>query len=387
MLIARRELEAKVRGKAFLAGTGVSIVVLAAFVLMQGTFGDTDRTVVGLSGQAIAVAPQLTAAGAQLDQEIEIRELADAGQGAALVADGELDALVTGAPAALDVLVKEELDADLRLAMDTIVQQEVLKAQLAAEELDAEEVLGPVAGAHAAVRALEPADPQRGQRLAMALLIIALLYVSLLLYGTMVAQGVVEEKSSRVVEMLLSTVRPGHLLAGKVLGLGLVGLIQLAVVGGVGTVLALVTGVLTLPGMAAGTLLWGLVWYLLGFFLYATVFAAAGSLVSRQEEVQPVLVPVTLVLVIAFVLGFSVLTQDASSTTSTVLSLIPPLSPVLMPGVIALGAAQTWQVLTAIVLTIASIAALAFLGGRIYANAVLHMGARLRLRDIARAAR
>jgi ABC-2 type transport system permease protein len=184
-----------------------------------------------------------------------------------------------------------------------------------------------------------------------------------------------------VVELLLSTVRPGHLLAGKVLGLGLVGLIQLAVIGVAGLLLGTATGALTLSGAAASSLLWGLIWYLLGYFLYASVFAAVGSLVSRQEDAQAVLTPVTLLLVVAFVLGFGVLAQDASGTASTVLAMLPPLAPILMPGKIALGAAAAWQVATAIALTVATTALVTAFGARIYRNAVLHMGSRLRLRD------
>lgn len=385
-LIARRELVTKLRTRSFVAGTAASIVVLAAFVLMQSTlFSGGNTTVVGLNGQAIAVAGQLTQTARQLGHEVTTREIDDSAAGAELVADGELDALVSGPPAELSVLVREELDPDLRVALDAIARQQVLEAQLAAiEDLDVDQVLDTMATARVDVRPLEPADPRRGERLAVALLIIGLLYVSLVLYGTMVAQGVIEEKSSRVVELLLATVRPRQLLIGKVLGLGLVGLIQLAAVGVVGLVLASATGVLTVSGVAAGTLFWGLLWYLLGFFLYAMVFAAVGSLVSRQEEAQAVLAPVTLVLVVAFVLGFGVLVQDPSGTSATVLSLLPPFAPILMPGKIALAAAPAWQIATAIAVTLGTIALLAVLGGKIYGNAVLHMGTRVRLRDALR---
>jgi ABC-2 type transport system permease protein len=382
-LIARRELNAKLRTRSFVVGTVVSIVVLAGLMLVQTTlFSDTNKSVVGLNGQSIAIGQQLTDAAKRAGQEVETKEVTDLSAGESMVAGGELDALVSGAPANLTVLVKNELNRDLKNVLDGIVQQQVLKAQLAAiEDLNADQVLGTVAGAHVAVRSLETPDPQRNQRLALALVIIALLYVSLMLYGSMVAQGVVEEKSTRVVETLLATVRPTQLLAGKVLGLGLVGLIQLAIIGGFGLLLAMLTGALTITGTAAATLLWGLVWYLLGFFLYAAVFAAAGSLVSRQEDVQPVLIPITLVLVLAFVIGFGVLARDASGTASTVLSLIPPFTPILMPGKIALGAAAGWQIVLGIGLTLLAIALLTLLGGRIYRTAVLHMGARLRLRD------
>lgn len=384
-LIARRELNAKLRTRSFVIGTAVSLVVLVAFVLMQGWLGGPGSLTVGLNGQAIGVADQLGQAGRQLGREIRTREVTDLPAGERMVAGEELDALVSGPPAQLSVLVRDELNQDLRVALDAIVQQEVLRAQLAAiEDLDANQVLENVAAAQVGVKFLWGPDSQRGERLAVALLIIALLYVSLVFYGNLLAQGVIEEKSSRVVELLLATVRPWQLLAGKVLGLGLVGLIQLAVLAVAGLTLASVTGVLTIPGSATGSVLWGLLWYLLGFALYATVFAAVGSLVSRQEDAQPVIMPVTLVLLVAFVLGFSVLARNAASTASTVLSLVPLLSPVLMPGKIALGAAPGWQIGAALGLTIAAIVLLTALGGRIYRNAVLHMGSRLRLRDALR---
>jgi ABC-2 type transport system permease protein len=384
-LIALRELNAKLRTRSFVISTAVSIAILAAFVLTQSNLGGTGKTVIGLNGQAIAISGQLTEAAGRLGREIDTREITDPDAGAAMVDDGDLDALITGPPSGLRILVKNNLDADLRIALDGIVQQEVLKGRLAAiEDLDADQVLDTVARAHVDVRSVDAPDPQRDQRLTIALLIIGLLYVSLVLNGTMVAQGVVEEKSNRVVELLLSTVRPRQLLAGKILGLGLVGLIQLAIISGVGLIVSVATGALTIPGVAASTLFWGMLWYLLGFFLYATVFAAAAALVSRQEEVQSVVMPITLILVLAFIVGIAVAAQDETTTAGIVLSLIPPLSPMLLPSQIALGTAHAWQIATAIALTLASTGLLTRLAGRIYANSVLHLGTRVRLRDALR---
>jgi ABC-2 type transport system permease protein len=385
-LVARRELNTRLRARSFVVSTAVSLVVLVGFVLTQSTVFDEEQvTTIGLNGQSIAVADSLTEAAGQLDYEVRTTEVTDLATGRDQVADGTLGALLSGAPAALNVLVRGDLDPDLRSVLNGIVQRQVLAGLLASvEDLNADEVLATVASAGVQVRALEPADPQHDQRLALALVIVALLYVSLLLYGSMVAQGVVEEKSSRVVELLLATIRPWQLLSGKVLGIGLVGLIQLASVGVVGLLLAIVTGALTISGTAAGTLAWGLVWYLLGYLLYATVFAAVGSLVSRQEDVQAVLMPITAVLVFAFVLGFAVLSRNPAGTTATVLSMLPPLSPILMPGRIAMAATPLWQVGVAILLTAAATVLLARLGGVVYRNSVLHLGPRLRLRDTLR---
>lgn len=393
-LVARRELNTRLRTRSFVVSTVVSLVVLMGFVLVQGSvFGDGHRNSIGLNGQAIAVAGELTGAAAQLGRQVRTTEVTNLADGRAMVADGELDALVSGAPAALHVLVAHDLDDELRGVLNGLVRQQVLRGQLAAIEdqapdaLDLDEVLGTVAAAHVTVESLESADPQHDERLAIALVVVALLYLSLLLYGSMVAQGVVEEKASRVVEMLLPSARPWQLLSGKVLGLGLVGLVQLAIIGVAGLLLAIVTKVLTTAGAAVSALAWGLVWYLLGYLLYATVFAAVGSLVSRQEDVQSVLMPVTIVLVVAFVLGFVVLSRSPSSTATTVLSLVPPLSPILMPGRIALGAVPFWQIGLSLLLTLATVAVMARLGGAVYQNSLLRRGNRLSLRQALRGGR
>ncbi len=388
-LVARRELNTRLRTRSFVVSTVVSLVVVVGFVLAQSTLFDEDRTTrIGLNGQSIALAGQLEDAAGQLAYQVTTTEVTDLADGRDMVADGELDALVSGAPAELRVLVRGDLDPDLHTVLNGLVQRQVLSGLLASvEDLDANQVLATVAKAGVRVSSLEPADPQHEQRLALALIIVALLYLALLLYGSMVAQGVVEEKSSRVVELLLATVRPWQLLSGKVLGVGLVGLIQLFAVGAVGLLLAIPAGVVTISGAATGTLAWGLLWYLLGYLLYATVFAAVGSLVSRQEDVQSVLMPISIVLVVAFVLGFAVLSRDPGGPTATVLSLLPPFSPILMPGRIALAATPLWQVGLAIALTLATVALLARVGGLVYRSSVLHMGQRLRLRDVLRPAR
>ncbi|MGX7825490.1 ABC transporter permease [Actinokineospora sp. 24-640] len=386
-LIARREIDTRLRTKAFLISTAVAAAFLIGVVLMESTlFASAQSSRVGLSGQASAIAEPLVAQARARGVEVETTTVRDVADGEALVSDGELDVLVSGAPAALRVVVREALDEDLRKVLNNLVQEQVLRAELAAvEDLDPDRVLSTAADATIDVHALTVPDPARGQRTAVALIVVALLYLALLFYGTMVAQGVVEEKSSRVVELLLATVRPWQLLLGKVIGLGLVGLAQFTAISVLGLALALSTDVLTITGAAVGTLAWGIVWYLLGFLFYATVFAAAGSLVSRQEETQAVLLPVTMVLVVAFVLGFGLLTRAPTGTATVVASMLPPLAPVMMPGRIALGAVPLWQTALAIALTLAAVAGLAWLGARVYARAALRTGSRLPLGEALRA--
>jgi ABC-2 type transport system permease protein len=383
-LVAQRELNTRLRTRGFVIGTIVILAVMVGYLAFQASMiSGSDQYKVGLTEQSSGVAAPLQANAQQLGLQVDTVPLAGPDGGRAQVESGELDAVVSGSGTDLQVLVKSDLDQQLRVLFDAVSQQQALDARLAAAGQDPAEVRQAIESVQVQVNAIDPPDPAQGQRLVVGLVMMFLLYMSITTYGALVAQGVVEEKSSRIVEILLSTVRPWHLLLGKVIGLGLVGLVQLFVIAGIGLVMATVTGVLTISGVAVVTLLWGLLWYLLGFFLYATVFAAAGSLVSRQEDTQSVLTPITIVLVVGFIAGFTVV-QDPDSTSATVLSLVPLLSPILMPTRIAAGSAGALEVVAALLLTIAAIAALTWLGARIYQRAVLRTGSRVKLTDVLR---
>ncbi|MEV6244433.1 ABC transporter permease [Lentzea sp. NPDC051838] len=381
-LVAKREFVTKVRTRSFLIGTAVIIAVLAGYVVLQSVlFDDQQRSVVGFSGQATQLADPLREKARSFGIDVETRDVTTMADAEQQVRDGSLDALVTGAPPMLKMIVKGSGDEVLTTTLNDVLRQQVLVAQLAETGKTPQQVAESLADVKVAVTALEPVDPQRGQRLAIGLIVAALLYYSLLVYGTMVAQGVVEEKSSRVVEILLATLRPWQLLLGKVIGLGAVGLLQLLVISTVGLGLSSAFDVVDVGALGGTALLTGVLWYLLGFFLYATVFAAAASLVSRQEELQSVLTPISMTIIVAFVAGINLMIGSPSGPTVTVLSLLPPFAPILMPGRMALGVAPAWQVLLAVVLALAAIAAITWLGGKVYANAVLRTGARVKLRE------
>ncbi|MCE7008976.1 ABC transporter permease [Kibdelosporangium philippinense] len=382
LLVAGRELNTKLRTRSFVIGTIVSIVVLAVFVLLQSSsFDDQARSTVGLSGQATALGPQIVESAKQLGHDVQIIDIADPAQGEQQVKDNDLDALVTGPVGSLQVTVKDNLNTELRNTLNGLMRQQILTSELAAADLDPKEVLGTAAAAQVTVKQLEPRGDDQGQRLVIGLIVAFLLYMALMIYGQMVAQGVVEEKSSRVVEILLATVRPWQLLTGKVLGLGLVGLIQFALIAIVGLIAGLGTGALTISGTAVVSVIAGLFWYLIGFFFYATIFGAVGSLVSRQEETQSVLTPVTMVIVIGFIFAINLLISNSDSTLTTVMAILPPFAPILMPGLTAMGIAPIWMQVASVLLSLGGIALVAWLGGRIYSNAVLRTGSRVRLKD------
>jgi ABC-2 type transport system permease protein len=207
-----------------------------------------------------------------------------------------------------------------------------------------------------------------------------LLFITLGLYGSQVAQGVVEEKATRIIEILLATIRPSWLLAGKVMGIGLVSLVQLSIVAAATLAAVAVTNVVTTPALGVPAVLGYLVWFLLGFLLYSTAGAAVAALVSRPEEVQGALTPISVFLIGAYLLAYVGVVNPASPVVIAA-SVVPPFAPVLMPVRIAGGDVPFWQVGLALALTVAAIGGLTWLAGRIYANSAMRIGTRVRFME------
>lgn len=388
-LVASREITVKMRSKAFIITTVATLVLLIGFALvMKFVSGGSDATV-GVTQQTEALAAPLKATASQIGQDIDTKTV-DEQAGRAQVADGSLDALVVGAGGAdgkLRVVVKKDLDGNLRDTLNVVAGQVALNTEIAELGGDPGQVQSSVADASVAVEPLEEPYPYQSAQLVLGIIAGILIYMSLLLNGQLVAQGVVEEKSSRVVELLLSTIRPWQLMAGKVLGIGFVGFVQMVVVGGGGIAAALALDVLAIPASAAiGTVVWLVVWYLLGFVMYSLVFAALGALVSRQEDVGGVITPALMFVIVGYVIGISVLPSEPDNALAEILSVIPVFAPTLMPMRLAMGGVPVWEAIVSVGLVLALIPLLVWLAGRIYANAVMRSGARVKLKDALRPA-
>jgi ABC-2 type transport system permease protein len=210
--------------------------------------------------------------------------------------------------------------------------------------------------------------------------------MQLILFGMAVASGVVEEKSSRVVEILLAAIPARALLAGKILGIGALGLMQLVLVAVVGLVTASLSGAVALDSGQIGVLAVVFVWFVLGFLLYAAIYAIAGVIVSRQEDLQSSSTPVTMILVAGYLVAFPVL-DDPSSTLAVVVSLVPFSSPIIMPVRAVVGEAGAAEIAVSLALLVVSIGLLIPLAARIYEGSVLRMGKPLKVREALRTAR
>ena len=377
-LISKREYVTRVRSRFFLIGTAVFMVLLAGYVVLQATvLNRTTTTVkVGFTGTATVLAQPLRATGSS-SLKIETRDVADVQSGRQQVESGSLDVLVSGDPASPDVAVKDDLNPTIAATLAGVVKQIALSQALSSAGVDAATVEGKVVAAHFNLQTLDPNAAIRSQREVVGIFVAILLYVSLLIYGQLVAAGVVEEKANRIVEILLATVRPRQLLLGKVIGIGLVGLTQMVALGIVALIAVSRTQVISVPDVGFTAVAGGLLWFILGFLLYALVFAAGGSMVSRQEDLGSVTAPLSMLMIGSY-LAFFWVQANPDNPLGIALSVIPPFSPILMPARVATGDAQAWQVLLAVVLAIVAIGLLNALAARIYTNSVLRIGSRVR---------
>ncbi|HEX9338126.1 MAG TPA: ABC transporter permease [Pseudonocardiaceae bacterium] len=356
VLVARREFRARVWSRPVLVGSVVLATSLVVFLLLQAfVFGGVRPIRVGLAGQAISLSEGLPAATASLGVTVTVSQVDSVAAGEAEVRAGELDVLVSGARAALHVTVDNRLDPQLRTTLNGLVRQQVLDAQIAQLGVRPQDVLSRVDQAQISLTRLNVTDPNRGQRIAIGVVVDALVALALALFAGLAARRAIDEERDGTAEVLLTVLRPRRLLLGGLAGLGMTGLAHLAAIGVLGTVVALAAGVVTVPGSLLAGLGTGLLWYVLGFavlgMLCTTVlprpwlFAGLGGV---------------------FVLSTVLLAVDPGGTATAVLSVLPPFAPVLLPGRLVVGVASAWQVLLAVVLTLLALGGLAVGAGRAY---------------------
>jgi ABC-2 type transport system permease protein len=380
LLVARREFTERARERSFLVSTVVTIVILAAILGLPSLagFGDEEPRVVALVGVGSEeLAPHLQ--GVELgDEPVRVVALGDREAAELALDDEDVDAAVVDGAV---ILVRDEVDDDLGLVLQQASAAARAEAALAEAGLSPEEAQAVLAPAALPVEGVQPeAEQRQDERQALAFVGVLLLYGQLLGYGYWVAAGVVEEKASRIIEILLATIRPRQLLFGKVLGIGALALLQLLGVGVFAIVAGLAVDAIDVPADALGVAGIVLGWFVLGYAFFACAFAAAGALVPRQEELQNATTPLSLVLIATFLLSFTAL-NDPDAGIARVASLVPPFSAMMMPPRLAGGDVPWWELLLSIVLMLAAIALMIPLAARIYEGGILHLGQRVRVLD------
>ncbi|MDA0645946.1 MULTISPECIES: ABC transporter permease [Nonomuraea] len=364
MLVARREITTQIRTRSFVISLLVTVVVVGALAFAPKLFDRPDSYTIGTVNSQ-----QLPLEAAAPDIEFEWRSFPDEAAATRAVLDGDVDAvLVDGAKVFTDGQIETELGV--------LLQSTHREAKLGA------------AGVQIAPLQMESvgADTRyQAARTGIAVVLVLVLFMLILGQVMMVAMGVVEEKGSRIVEILLSSVRPWQLLGGKVIGLGVLGLINLGaiLVAGIGASFASGFAADFPPGMT-GIVAGVLVWFVLGYAFFATLGAALASLVSRQEEVGNVMSPMTMLIMAAYFVAFYA-TTDPTGTLATIVSFVPPFSSMVMPVRMAATEVPLWEVAASAGLMVLAVLAILAFGAKVYERAVLRTGARVKLGEVLRA--
>ena len=364
-LVARREIRERGRSKVFLVSTLVMLLIVGGSTGLQGALSKKPTYDVAVTAPAPpGLRTALDRAAKPFDDaRVHLRVVASPEAGRRALEAEQVDALLLLGDDLL--LFRENVDPKAAAVADTAVR--ALRQHLPpAPELT--------------TATLHPSDEETTDAEILVAIAGALfLLTSLAFYGQWVVNGVIEEKNNRVVEIVLSTVRPRHLLAGKVIGIGLLGLAQLALIAGL-TIVLLAAGAFDTPAGLGGSVALVIPWFALGYALYAVAYATAGALASRQQNADTAGQPVAYTLVAVYFVGYVALSSDADSLLANVLTVFPLSAPLVLPARSALVGVPLWEHVLAVVLVLVSIYALVRFAGRIYGQGLLRSGPRLGLR-------
>ena len=378
-LVARREIVQRFRGKAWYVSTAVAVIaVLAVGIIAR--FVNIDQTVraeVAVTADAPAsLSSAIAQIGDAVDVEIDVVPVTDDRAARAALEAGDADVAIIGTTGDATALSAGEVDSTLQAVLQQAWAAATIEAALRDAGVPGDRIGELVGGGALEVTSIDgPGDDGDQLSTFVGMFSSIALFIAVQIYGSYILIGVVEEKSTAVVEVLLARIRARELLIGKVLGIGTVALAQLAII-----VAAAVTS-LAVSGASIPSAVWGalptlVIWFVGGFGMYSFLYAMAGAMVSRQEDAQAASMPVTMLLMVVYLSVF-VFASDPSLTAATVLSMIPPFAPLVMPLRMASGEASVLQVVVAIAGMAVTTLLVAVYAARIYTNLVLRRGARI----------
>jgi ABC-2 type transport system permease protein len=381
-LVAQRAITEGLASKSWRAVTALMLLAGLAVVIVPRLIGDepTRYTLATVGDAPSSLLTQLEAIAAAGEFEVTVTAVPDAGAARVAVRDGDADAALTAEGPAGTLYVAADRSGTFPALVSQAVLSVALTEQLAAAGLTPDQV--------AAIRATPPPDQVPVGRVAdegragVGFAVGIVLYLALILSGTTIATAVATEKSTRISEVLLAVLRPSQLLVGTVIGVGVLSLAQIAALAVPAMVGVATSDALDLPAAAAGDVLLGVVWFVVGLLLYAFVFAALGTLVEKPTEVGSATLPANVVLIGSYLLAVTVTVTDPNSWVSVAASLFPLSAPMVMPIRWASGLVPGWQLVLALMLTIAAAFVLARLASQIYARGLARSGRRLHLRDV-----
>lgn len=382
-LIAFREMKQLFTSKAFIWSTVIVVVaIIATAFLMNNVAKDADKPYsLGITNDDSMLTEGLRLTLEAIDREAKFTVITEE-EGREELISGDLDALLIGPSDDFRVVTKDSLDYYLESALTMFVQQEALSRYILELGGSATSLEDTLTSRTLDIESIKPPEEIDSSRIIAGMLCGVLLFVGILGGGQLIAQGVVEEKSSRVVELLLATVKPWQLMTGKILGIGTAAFTQVALFVATAYISFQSTSLSDRISFSMGGVAFSIIlWFLIGFTTYAILLAALASLVSRQEEVSSVVTPVMIILMIPYFASVTVAPQEPNGAIMTWLSQLPLTAPLSMPTRLAVTTVPTSQLALALVLNILLIPALIWLASKIYSNAILRTGARIKLSE------
>ena len=372
-IVADREIRARFGEKAFLWGFVAMLVVSWGGLVALDHFEDSDTTyeigVVGAPTSAVSSVEESLGAGYVVKAEVyDDRAAAEAAitagdLAAALVSDGDTWTLVGDS----------SLDAPLESAVRSSVASAAVARNAAAQDVDLEALN---AGADVQVDLLDPEAEDVGQRKLVAFGLSFIFYLVAMIFGMQIAQSVVTEKESRVVEILAAAIPTRALLWGKVAGNTLLALSQVVILVGGGLLIFALLGNDTLLSGVGPAMVWFIAFFALGFIALAALWSAAGALASRVQDVASTTMPLQMVLLAGYMLG-----AFADGLVLDIASQVPVFSAIVMPGRLAYDDVALWEVLLSLALNAVAAVLLVRLGARIYDRNLMQTNRKIGFRE------
>lgn len=376
-IVTEREVMVKLRDRNFLISTVITIVVIVASLAVSGFMsGRTETVEIAVTGTDASKVVQTAGALAELaDSNVEFttRPVADLATVEQQVRDGEVEVGLVAEPGGWRLIGKESVNDDVSAYVTTAAQQLALQRNAEATGTSLEE-LGRGGGVTYDVLDESANDPAFAK--IMTFVFAFLFYVASLLFGMSIAQSVVEEKQNRIVEILASAIPLRQLLIGKIVGNTLMAFGQLVLFAAAGLAGLAIMGSTERITQIAGAAGWFIVFFIVGFLALASLWAVAGSLATRNEDLQSTSTPLSMLIMIVLFLGIF-----ASGTAQTVTSYVPIVSIVTMPARLAEGTAAWWEPLVSLAIMAATAYGIVIGAERIYRRSLMQTQGRLTYRQ------
>jgi len=382
-LVAAREVQARMRGKIFRIGTVLILAGVAAGIVIPVLHKGKHPVRVGVVGVLSAPMKEAVLASAtQLHTTVRLIAEPNAAAASTDLRSGRIGfAIVDGRELAVKKPIAST-DASTRAQLVRAVAETIgVQKAFASAGLSSAQAKQLAHAKPLPVASLEPGSISNTTA-AVSTIGLILLFVMLTQYNAWTLMGVMEEKTSRVAEVLLATVRPVRLLTGKVLGIAVTVFAQAGLIVAFALVLAKAVGSDVLHGAGPRLIVSTLVWLVLGYAFYCWLYAAAGSMSTRQDQVQALALPLSLPILFGYVIALTTVASGSPSRLFDVLAYLPPTAPFAMPVLVSLGRATWWEFAASAAISVVCTVGVAMLATVVYRRAILRIGRRVRLREL-----